>query len=138
MLFRSLLVLASARGYRALTLGEDAAETLGVNVTRLRVTTILGVAIGVGASVAVSGAIGFVGLVAPHLARPFVKGDPGRALIPSALIGALLLTAADIAVRYISASSEIRVGVLTAALGVPLFVWLVVTQRAYFSGETGG
>ncbi len=83
------------------------------------IAAVNGLALGVGASVAVSGAIGFVGLVSPHLARPFVGGDPARALAPSALVGALLLTAADIAVRYIPASSEIHVGVLTAALGVP-------------------
>ena len=70
--------------------------------------------------------------------RPFAGGDPGRALLPSALIGALLLTAADIAVRLIPATSEIRVGVLTAAMGVPLFIWLVVTQRAFYSSGPGG
>ncbi len=128
------MLLAAGRGYRALTLGEDVAGTLGVNVDRLRLLTIVGVSIGVGASVAVSGAIGFVGLVAPHLVRPLVGSDPQRVLIPSALTGALLLTAADIGVRLIPATSEIRIGVLTAAMGVPLFLWLVATQRAYFVG----
>ena len=128
------IILWSGRGFRALTLGEDVATTLGVDVTRLRMLTILAVSIGVGASVAVSGAIGFIGLVAPHLVRPFVAGDPQRVLVPAALTGAILLTAADIGVRLIPATSEIRIGVLTAAMGVPLFLWLVVTQRAYFTG----
>jgi iron complex transport system permease protein len=128
------MLLYAGHGYRALTLGEDVAATLGVNVERLRLLTIVGVSIGVGASVAVSGAIGFVGLVAPHLVRPLVGGDPQRTLIPSALVGAVLLTAADIGVRLIPATSEIRIGVLTAAMGVPLFLWLVITQRAYFTG----
>ena len=97
--------------------------------------TIIAVSLGIGASVAVSGAIGFVGLVAPHLVRPLVKGDPQRTLVPSAMAGAVLLTIADIGVRLIPATSEIRVGVLTAAFGVPLFLYLVVTQRAWFTGE---
>lgn len=129
-----LILLGCGKSYRALTLGEDVASTLGVDVTRLRALTIFAVSLGVGASVAVSGAIGFIGLVAPHLVRPFAGGDPQRTLIPAALAGALLLAAADIAVRLIPATSEIRIGVLTAAMGVPLFIWLVVTQRAYFSG----
>ena len=128
------ILLYAGRGYRALTLGEDVARTLGVDVARLRLLTIVAVATGVGASVAVSGAIGFVGLVAAHLARPFVGGDPQRVLIPSGLVGAVLLMAADIGVRLIPATSEIRVGVLTAAMGVPLFLWLVVTRRAIFTG----
>ncbi|MBK9080814.1 MAG: iron ABC transporter permease [Rhizobiales bacterium] len=124
------LLLTRARDYRALTLGEEAAASLGVDLARLRVLTVAGVAIGVGAGVAVSGAIGFVGLVAPYLARALVGGDPGRALAPSAFIGAMLLTAADVAVRLIPATSEIKVGVLTALIGVPLFLWLILGRRA--------
>ena len=86
---------------------------------RLRILTVAAVAIGVGAGVAVAGAIGFVGLVAPHFVRGFVAGDPKRVLVPAGLVGAALLTAADIAVRLIPAEGEIKVGVLTAALGVP-------------------
>jgi iron complex transport system permease protein len=124
------LLLRRARDYRALTLGEEAAASLGVDLARLRLVTVAGVAIGVGAGVAVSGAIGFVGLVAPYLARALVGGDPGRALVPSALIGAALLTAADVAVRLIPATGEIKVGVLTALIGVPLFLWLILGRRA--------
>jgi iron complex transport system permease protein len=124
------LLLAQANGYRALTLGEETAASLGVSVSRLRLATALGVALCVGAGVAVSGAIGFVGLAAPFLARAFVGGDPGRALAPSAAIGAALLTAADIGVRLIPATTEIRVGVATAMIGAPLFLWLAWTRRA--------
>ncbi len=134
LIVSAAILLSAGRGYRALTLGEDVAATLGADVGRLRLLTIVGVAMGVGASVAVSGAIGFVGLVAAHLVRPAAGGDPQRVLIPAALAGAVLLTAADIGVRLIPAATEIRVGVLTAAMGVPLFLWLVVTRRAYFTG----
>lgn len=123
------LILMQARGYRALTLGEETAQSLGVSVARLRAATAMGVALCVGAGVAVSGAIGFVGLVAPFLARALVGDDPGRALIPSALIGAGLLTAADVATRLIPATSEIRVGVLTAMIGAPLFLWIAWSRR---------
>jgi iron complex transport system permease protein len=128
------LLLSGSRDYRALALGEETASSLGVNVRRLQFVTVIGVAIGVGAGVAVSGAIGFVGLVAPHLARAFVGGDPGRSLAPSAMIGAALLTAADIGVRLIPSNQEIQVGVLTALLGVPLFLWLLLSGRAQFDG----
>ena len=124
------LLFAQAKGYRALTLGEETAQSLGVSVGRLRAATALGVALCVGAGVAVAGAIGFVGLVAPFLARALTGGDPGRALLPSALIGASLLTAADIGVRLIPANTEIKVGVLTALLGAPLFLWLAWSRRA--------
>jgi iron complex transport system permease protein len=127
------LLLSGSRDYRALALGEETASSLGVNVRRLQFVTVIGVAVGVGAGVAVSGAIGFVGLVAPHLARAFVGGDPGRSLAPSAMIGAALLTAADIGVRLIPSNQEIQVGVLTALLGVPLFLWLLLSGRAHFA-----
>jgi iron complex transport system permease protein len=124
------LLLGQGRGYRALTLGEETAHSLGVSTRRLRAATALGVALCVGAGVAVSGAIGFVGLAAPFFARGLVGGDPARALQPSALVGAALLTAADVAVRLIPATSEIRVGVLTALIGAPLFLWLALARRA--------
>ena len=136
LMISAALVLYCGPGYAALTLGEDTARSLGVNVARLRILTVAAVATGVGAGVAVAGAIGFVGLVAPHLVRGFVAGDPKRVLLPAGLAGAALLTAADVAVRLIPAESEIKVGVLTAALGVPVFLYLVLTQRAFFGGET--
>ena len=132
----ALVVLAGCgRGYRAMTLGDDTALTLGVNVRRIQLVTVAAVALGVGAGVAVSGAIGFVGLAAPHLMRSMIGSDPQRLLLPSALSGAALLTAADILVRLVPASTEIKVGVLTAMLGVPLFLWLVLSRRAFAQGD---
>jgi iron complex transport system permease protein len=123
------LLLANSRAFRALTLGEEAAQSLGVNVARLRLAVIVGVALGVGASVAVAGTIGFIGLVAPHLVRPLVRHDPVRLLVPAALAGACLLTAADIAVRIIPSTTDIKVGVLTALIGVPFFLYLILRER---------
>jgi iron complex transport system permease protein len=129
------VILMSRRGaFRALTLGEEAAQSLGVAVGRLRLIVILGVALGVGASVAVAGTIGFIGLVAPHVMRPLVGHDPARLLLPSALAGAALLTAADIAVRVIPATTDIKVGVLTSIIGVPFFLWLILRERRSLAG----
>jgi iron complex transport system permease protein len=131
----SAAILFSQRGaFRALTLGEEAAQSLGVAVGRLRLVVILGVALGVGASVAVAGTIGFIGLVAPHLMRPLVGHDPARLLLPSALAGAALLTAADIAVRVIPATTDIKVGVLTSIIGVPFFLWIILRERRSLAG----
>jgi len=135
LLVSAAVLLRCGAGYRALTLGEETAASLGVDVTRLRRMSVVGVALGVGAGVAVSGAIGFVGLVAPHLARPLVGADPQRILLPSALIGAALLTAADVGVRLAPSVAEIKVGVVTALIGAPLFLWLVLARRAAFSGD---
>ena len=120
--------------FRALTIGEEAAGSLGVDVARLRLLVILGVAMGVGASVAVTGTIGFIGLVSPHLMRPVVGPDPARLLLPSGLAGACLLTAADIAVRLIPSTTDVKVGVLTALIGVPFFLYLIVRERRSLAG----
>ncbi len=130
----AVLLLASGPGLRALALGEETAESLGVRVALLRLLIVAGVAVGVGASVAVSGTIGFVGLVAPHLVRPFVSHDPKRTLVPAMLAGAALLLAADCAVRLIPSAAELQVGVLTALVGVPFFLWIVVRRRAELTG----
>jgi iron complex transport system permease protein len=123
-------VLLATRGQlRALTLGEDVARTSGLDLPRLKLVVVLGVAMGVGASVAVAGAIGFVGLITPHLVRPLVGHDPARVHIPAMLSGAALLLAADCVCRLIPASTEIRIGVLTALIGAPFFIWLVLKQR---------
>jgi iron complex transport system permease protein len=84
--------------------------------------------------VAVAGTIGFIGLVAPHLVRPFVRYDPGRLLAPAALSGAALLLSADIAVRLIPSAGEIKVGVLTALIGAPFFIALILRRRHDLSG----
>ncbi|MCG7392870.1 iron ABC transporter permease [Microvirga sp. ACRRW] len=129
----SALVLASSTGLRALALGEETARSLGVNVMRLRVLLVAGAAVGTGAAVAVAGSIGFVGLVAPHLVRPFAGYDPARTLVPSGLGGAALLLAADCAVRLIPSQTEIKIGVLTAILGVPFFLWVIARRKAELS-----
>lgn len=131
----AMLLALRRHDFRALTLGEEAAQSLGVDVRRLRFMVIAGVALGVGASVAVAGAVGFIGLMAPHLVRPFVGHDPVRLLLPSALSGAALLLAADIAVRIIPATTDIKVGVLTSMIGVPFFLWLIVRERRALAGS---
>lgn len=123
------LLLSQGPAFRALTLGEEAAGSLGVDVRRARWVVAAGVALGVGAAVAVAGAIGFVGLVVPHLVRPFVRHDPQRLLLPSAAAGAALLLVADMAARSLPASSDIKVGVLTSLVGVPFFLLLIVRER---------
>lgn len=126
----STLLLATGPGLRALTLGEDAAESLGADVARTRGLVVVGAAIAAGASVAVAGAIGFVGLICPHLVRPFVGYDPARVLLPAGLAGAALLLAADCAVRLIPSAVEVKIGVLTSLLGVPVFLWIIARRKA--------
>jgi iron complex transport system permease protein len=120
------------QGLDALTLGEEAAQGLGVRLEWLLVLVVFGVALGVGAAVAVSGAIGFVGLVTPHLLRPFVGHRPSRLLLPSALAGALLLAVADGFVRLLPLATELRLGVVTAFLGVPFFIYLLLRRYRMF------
>ncbi len=124
-----LLLLATARALDALALGEAQADSLGVDVARTRLMALAGTGLGVGAATAVVGAIGFIGLVAPHLVRPLVGHRPGAALVPAALAGAALLTAADIATRLIRLDSPIYLGVFTALVGAPFFLWLVLHMR---------
>jgi len=119
------LILSAGRGLDALTLGEEAAASLGISLRVLRLRIIAGVALSVGACVAAAGSIGFVGLIVPHLLRPFVGHRPGALLIPAALGGALLLTLADIGVRLTAGRSELGLGVVTAFIGAPFFFWLV-------------
>jgi iron complex transport system permease protein len=130
-----LLLFPQGPAFRVLTLGEDAAASLGVDFARTRLAVVSGVAIGVGAAIAVTGSIGFVGLVAPHLVRRAVGSDPARVLLPAALAGAALLLAADIAVRLIPAAVEIKVGVVTALIGVPFFLRMIFTERHLLEEE---
>jgi iron complex transport system permease protein len=123
------LMLILGRSLDALSLGERQAESLGINLQRLNAQVILGTALAVGASTSVTGAIGFVGLVAPHLIRPLVKHQPSRILIPSALLGAILLLGADICTRLSRIGPELKIGVLTSLIGTPFFFWLVVKLR---------
>jgi iron complex transport system permease protein len=130
----AIVLISQRNAFRALSLGEETAQSLGVDVGRLRLLVIAGVALGVGGAVAVSGTIGFIGLVAPHLVRPLIGHDPARLLIPSALTGAALLLAADIAVRIIPSTTDIKVGVLTSIIGVPFFLYLIVRERRALGG----
>ncbi|MBX9574491.1 MAG: iron ABC transporter permease [Caulobacteraceae bacterium] len=122
------LAHACGPGLRGLALGEDTARTLGLPVERLQVTALVAASLAAGAAVAVAGAIGFVGLVAPHLVRRFVRDDPARIWAPSALAGGLILVAADLAVRVIPTEQELKLGVLTALVGAPLFA--LIAARA--------
>jgi iron complex transport system permease protein len=130
----AIILLSQRNAFRALSLGEETAQSLGVDVGRLRLWVILGTALGVGGAVAVAGTIGFIGLVAPHLMRPLIGHDPARLLVPSALAGAALLLAADIAVRSIPSTSDIKVGVLTSIIGVPFFLYLIMRERRALGG----
>jgi iron complex transport system permease protein len=125
----SVVLLVQGRALDALTLGEDAAQSLGVRLDRLRLALVLGTAAVVGAGVAVAGAIGFVGLVVPHLLRPLAGARPGALLPLAALGGAALLLAADVAVRVILPSGDLKLGVLTALVGAPLFLRLIWQMR---------
>lgn len=123
------LLLPLGRGLDALTLGEDAAEAMGINLRHLRLKLVLGTACVVGAGVAVAGAIGFVGLVVPHILRPLVGAQPSRLLWASALGGAVMLLLSDIAVRLILPERDLKLGVLTALVGAPIFLHLIYKTR---------
>lgn len=123
------LILAGARALDALTLGEDTAASLGFDLGRLRLQLIAGTALAVGSAVAVTGAIGFVGLVVPHLLRPLVGHRPGRLLFVSGLGGAVLLLLADIGLRLVRVQPELKLGVVTAVIGAPFLFGLIWRLR---------
>jgi iron complex transport system permease protein len=124
------VLLAAARSLDALTLGDAAARSLGVNPRRLQALMIVGVGLTVGASVAVAGVIGFVGLMVPHLVRPLTDRRPSSLLAPSALAGALLLLVADCLCRVLPlAGGELRLGIALALLGAPFFLALLLRMR---------
>lgn len=123
------LLLRDGHALDALSLGEDGARSLGFDLARTRLRILFGVAIGVGGAVAVSGAIGFVGLIVPHLVRPMTDRSPSAVLLPSMLGGAALLTFADVLVRLIPTTNELKLGVVTAFLGVPIFLVQLMRER---------
>jgi iron complex transport system permease protein len=125
----SALLLATGPALDALTLGETGARALGVSLRRTQAMIALGVGLACGAAVAVTGVIGFVGLITPHLVRRLVGQRPSRLLVPSALAGACLLLAADILVRLTPNAGEAHVGVAMAALGAPVFLVLLLSMR---------
>ncbi len=123
------LMLSTGSALDALTLGEDTAASLGVNLVSVRLRLVTGAALAVGSGVAVSGAIGFVGLVVPHLMRPLVGSRPGAGLLPSGLAGAVLVLAADIGVRLLATRPELKLGVVTALVGAPFLIVLLLRNR---------
>lgn len=123
------LMLSIGSALDALTLGEDTAASLGVGLVSVRLRLVTGAALAVGSGVAVSGAIGFVGLVVPHLMRPLVGARPGAGLLPSGLAGAVLVLAADIGVRLLATRPELKLGVVTALVGAPFLIVLLLRNR---------
>jgi iron complex transport system permease protein len=130
MLAGMAVLLLLGRALDALTLGEDAAASLGIGVARTRIALVAGTALAVGAATSVTGVIGFVGLLVPHVLRPFAGHRPSLLLPASALAGAIFLLTADIGLRVAQPWMDLRVGVLTALIGAPFFVWLVLKTRA--------
>ncbi|GAA0541833.1 iron complex transport system permease protein [Rhizomicrobium palustre] len=123
------LLVSTGRGLDALTLGEETAESLGVRVSSIRGRVVIGVALATGAATAVAGAVSFVGLVVPHLLRPFYGHQPSRLILPSALGGAALVAGADVALRLIAPDGQLLLGVVTAMFGAPFFLWLILKLR---------
>jgi iron complex transport system permease protein len=124
-----LLLLRQVAPLDSLSLGEESAQAMGYDLRRTRLWVVALSALGVGGCVAICGAIGFVGLVAPIFARKLTRGHPGRAIIPAALLGGLLLLAADLAVRIAPLGRTLPIGVVTAMLGAPFFLFLVLRMR---------
>ena len=124
------LVWSQRRLLAGLSLGEGVAASLGLNVQTGARVVVLGAAVLVGSSVAVAGSIGFVGLIVPHIVRPWLRNRADRILLPSACMGAVLVCAADMAVRALPGVQELKLGVLTSLIGAPVFVWLVWRGRA--------
>ncbi len=127
-----IFMLTLGRALDSLTLGEDTASTLGVNLRSVKYRIIFGVTASVGAATAIAGAIGFIGLVVPHLIRPFVGHRPSLLLPASALGGASLLLLSDTAVRLLSVGVELKLGVFTALIGTPVFLWVVLRMRRQY------
>ena len=128
LIIGAVLILSSGRDLSAFTLGEEAASGIGVSLTTVRMKVVFGTGFCTGAAVAIAGAVGFVGIVAPHLVRPHVDHEPSATLLPSALLGGVILVAADIFIRVAPTIAELKLGVVAALLGAPIFVW-IAAQR---------
>lgn len=124
-----LMIAAAAPGLAALTLGEETAASIGANLKRTRALVIAGAAFLVGASVSVAGAIGFVGIAAPHLARALAGQNPARILLPSIMLGGAMLAGADLFIRMLPFDQELKLGVAAALIGAPGFVWIAATSK---------
>lgn len=125
----AVLLLTQARGLSVLSLGEEAAHGAGLDLKRTRLLVTLGAGLAVGGAVSIAGIIGFVGIVAPHIVRPWVGHDPARTLIPSALLAGLMLTVSDIVIRILPTSMELKLGVIAAIFGAPIFAWIAARRR---------
>ncbi len=123
------LLMLTGRSLDALTLGEEAARSLGMEPARLRWLMVAGTGLAVGGGVAVAGIIGFVGLIVPHLLRPFTDGRPSALLLPSGLAGALLVLLADMGCRVLPLVTELRLGIALSVLGAPFFLALLLRMR---------
>jgi iron complex transport system permease protein len=130
ILVGALILFTTRRGLSALTLGEEAASGIGLDLQRQRILTVVGAGLATGGAVALAGAIGFIGIVAPHIIRPLVGHDPARSLLPSALLSGLILVLADIFIRLVPTNSELKLGVVAALIGAPAFVWIAMQRRA--------
>ncbi|MCK9552936.1 iron ABC transporter permease [Aquamicrobium sp.] len=129
MLIGWIMLGSLGRALDALTLGSETAASMGIELRRVQLLAVFGTAASVGAATAVAGAIGFVGLVVPHILRPLVGARPSRLLPASALGGASMVLGADILVRIIAPERDLKLGVLTAIVGAPFFLWLVFRTR---------
>ncbi len=127
----AVLLFRARRGLAALTLGEEAASGVGLDLARQRAAIVVGAGIAAGAAVALAGVIGFVGIVAPHIIRPLVGHDPARSLAPSALLAGALLVFADIGARLLPTAVELNLGVVAALFGAPAFIRIAIRQRAF-------
>ncbi|WP_033924934.1 FecCD family ABC transporter permease [Sphingomonas sp. 35-24ZXX] len=130
ILIGAAILIAARRGLATLSLGEEAAAGVGLNVARQLLLVVLGAGLATGGAVALAGAIGFVGIVAPHVVRPWVRHDPARVLLPSALLSGLILILADITVRVMPGDTELKLGVVAALIGAPVFVTIALRRGA--------
>ncbi len=124
-----VILLATRDGLSALTLGEEGASGIGLDLRRQRIFVIIGTGLLTGAAVSIAGAIGFIGIIVPHIIRPMVRHDPARSLLPSALLAGIGLVLADILVRTVPSTSELKLGVVMALIGAPAFVWIAMRGR---------
>lgn len=129
ILFGWIMMLNVGQGLNALSVGEDTAQTMGINTSMLKLRIVVGSAISVGGAVAACGSIGFVGLVVPHMVRGLITNQPGGILLPSALMGGLLLTLADLVTRIPTAGATLQLGVVTSLIGAPAFLFIVYHTR---------
>lgn len=133
MIVGALLLASTGKALNVLSLGEETARSMGLNLSQTLWIIIVGLGLSVGASVAVTGVVGFVGLIVPHLVRPFVGQKPSDVMAPSALSGAILLLLADILVRLTPGAGEVRLGIAMALIGTPFFFGILFKLRGRLS-----